>query len=154
MSRKKSYGGKQHTTTLSVCVEPEMADLLDDYQKHLTSERGYTSRSRAIRQLIIEGLKKLESPVQEVSEEAAKCAEPLPEPLPERADPPRQLEFDFALISVHKLNELQVRMGACSHVEVVRRALSLLDYATGEEAQGSRVIIRRPDGDEHVVLVK
>lgn len=65
-----------------------------------------------------------------------------------------RMEFDFTKSAADKLEELLERMDAGSRAEVVRRALSLLDYATGEEAQGSRVIIRRPDGDEHVVLVK
>ena len=65
-----------------------------------------------------------------------------------------RMEFDFTQVAADKLEELRRRIDAGSRAEVVRRALSLLDYATGEEVNGSRVVIRRPDGDEHVVLVK
>jgi len=64
------------------------------------------------------------------------------------------MQFDFTKEAADKMKEIRKRIDAGSNAEVVRRAMSLLDYATGEAAQGSKVVIRRPDGDEHVVLVK
>lgn len=59
------------------------------------------------------------------------------------ADDKNRVQFDFSKEGLAALDELQKKMDAGSRAEVVRRALSLLDYAVKCRGQ---VYIHREDG--------
>lgn len=52
-----------------------------------------------------------------------------------------------------RLERLQQRTGACSQVEVIRRALAVYDYLWQEMDTGGKVIIDREDEQREVVIL-
>jgi len=56
-------------------------------------------------------------------------------------------QFVFSKAAHDGLNVLMQRMNA-SHVEVIKHALQLLDYATMAKTNGSKIILRDSEGNE------
>lgn len=51
-----------------------------------------------------------------------------------------------------KMDEMQLRIGASTVTELIKRALALLDAVTREESQGSTFWVHRADGTHAPVL--
>jgi hypothetical protein len=65
-----------------------------------------------------------------------------------RGDGKTNLHFDFDDVELARLERVKGRLNAASRIEVVRRALRLLDYMTLSE----EVELRFPDGRKKTIV--
>lgn len=64
----------------------------------------------------------------------------------------RNIEFQPA--SVQRIEKLRTRMEAASDLEVLRRALQILDQLVEDEEAGKRIFVREPNGDLVAVRIR
>jgi hypothetical protein len=65
-------------------------------------------------------------------------------------EPRRRLTIELPVTVRQTLEELRDKVGADTMSEVVRRALLLYDHVLQAKKAGSKLIIKRSDGDEAV----
>jgi Arc/MetJ-type ribon-helix-helix transcriptional regulator len=63
-----------------------------------------------------------------------------------------RVQIDMPTQSLERLQLLKTKTEATSYSEVLRTALRLFEFAVDQTAAGGRLFIRRPDGEEAVLL--
>jgi len=64
-----------------------------------------------------------------------------------------RLNLDLGPKIVKRIDILKNRLEAASRVEVIRRAVRLLDYTTNKRQHGSEILIRDKHGTERLLEV-
>jgi hypothetical protein len=61
-------------------------------------------------------------------------------------EPTKRVQFEMPMRSYDRLNQLQEMTEASSYAEVVRNALRVYEALVKQTANGSKVVVKQPDG--------